>query len=345
MAILCAELSLAEAVAHRELGDRARAVSELLSVAPRWLEPVAHAEALALLQLTELRLDEGDQEAADACFEHAHAFVRAEFAGPGGLMWLARTGTLVALAADRPAEARTWAEQVDDPFWGPVSLARVDLHEGRPTQAAELLDQAQPRCPRHEVVRDLLRARAATDHQDALDHVARAVARATGGGMVQTVASEGAEVLELLEVQAFLVPAAWLDRVRRAATPLGAANGADPSVPGEHLTERELEVLRMLPSRLTLREIADELSISVNTLKFHLKVVYRKLAVGSRGRGGRGGTAPRRPVRGRAWALRAAEHPSGSPRAGWCATTRPVATIPLCPPRTRALPRTPGPTR
>lgn len=282
MAILCAELSLAEAVAHRELGDRARAVTELVSVAPRWLEPVAHAEALAMLQLTELRLDEGDLEAAEACFERAHAFVRSEFAGPGGLLWLARTGTLVALAADRPAEARRWAEQVDDPFWGGVSVARVDLHDGRRAEAAALLDQVRPRCPRHDVVRDLLRARAAENHQAALDHVARAVERATRVGLVQTVASEGSDVLELVEVHAFLAPAAWLDRVRRAASPLSTARTADPSVPGEHLTERELDVLRMLPSRLTLREIADELSISVNTLKFHLKVVYRKLAVGSR---------------------------------------------------------------
>ena len=57
---------------------------------------------------------------------------------------------------------------------------------------------------------------------------------------------------------------------------------SDPSQPGDHLTERELEVLRMLPSRLTLREIAGELFISVNTLKFHLRVIYRKLDVGSR---------------------------------------------------------------
>ena len=38
----------------------------------------------------------------------------------------------------------------------------------------------------------------------------------------------------------------------------------------------------MLPSRLTLREIAGELFISVNTLKFHLRVIYRKLGVRSR---------------------------------------------------------------
>ena len=56
----------------------------------------------------------------------------------------------------------------------------------------------------------------------------------------------------------------------------------DPSPPGEHLTDREIQVLKMLPSRLTLREIADELFISVNTLKFHLRLVYRKLGVASR---------------------------------------------------------------
>lgn len=282
MAILCTELDVAEAVAHRELGDRPRAVTELGAVAPRRLEPVAHAQALAMLQLTELRLDEGDLDAADSTFEHAHEFVRTEFSGPGGLMWLARTGTLVALAADRPAEARAWADRVDDPFWAGVSQARVHLHEGRRDAAATLLDRVEPRCARHLVVRDLLRARAAATRPEALDRVARAIELATGVGLVQTVASEGPDVLDLLEVEAFRAPTAWLDRVRRAASPLPAVPAVDPSRPGEHLTERELEVLRMLPSRLTLREIADELFISVNTLKFHLKVIYRKLAVGSR---------------------------------------------------------------
>ena len=50
----------------------------------------------------------------------------------------------------------------------------------------------------------------------------------------------------------------------------------------EPLTERERDVLRFLPSRLTLQEIANELYISMNTLKFHLKVIYRKLGVSSR---------------------------------------------------------------
>ncbi|HEY5421275.1 MAG TPA: helix-turn-helix transcriptional regulator, partial [Marmoricola sp.] len=77
-------------------------------------------------------------------------------------------------------------------------------------------------------------------------------------------------------------PKEWLDRIRRAAGPPLGGLFVDPSPPGEHLTDREVQVLKMLPSRLTLREIADELFISVNTLKFHLKLVYRKLGVSSR---------------------------------------------------------------
>ena len=50
----------------------------------------------------------------------------------------------------------------------------------------------------------------------------------------------------------------------------------------EELTERELAVLRYLPSRMSQREIASELFVSLNTVKTHCKAIYRKLAVGDR---------------------------------------------------------------
>jgi LuxR family maltose regulon positive regulatory protein len=50
----------------------------------------------------------------------------------------------------------------------------------------------------------------------------------------------------------------------------------------EVLTERELEVLRLLQGSLSLGEIAGELYISPNTVKTHAKAVYRKLGVSSR---------------------------------------------------------------
>ena len=48
------------------------------------------------------------------------------------------------------------------------------------------------------------------------------------------------------------------------------------------LTDRELEVLRLLRSDLSLREIANELYIAHNTVKSYTQAIYRKLGVTSR---------------------------------------------------------------
>jgi LuxR family maltose regulon positive regulatory protein len=50
----------------------------------------------------------------------------------------------------------------------------------------------------------------------------------------------------------------------------------------EPLSLRERAVLRYLPTALSNREIAAELFVSVNTLKTHLKHIYRKLSTSSR---------------------------------------------------------------
>lgn len=50
----------------------------------------------------------------------------------------------------------------------------------------------------------------------------------------------------------------------------------------EQLTERELAVLRYLPSQLSLRDVAAELFISLNTAKTHCSAIYRKLGVAGR---------------------------------------------------------------
>jgi LuxR family maltose regulon positive regulatory protein len=49
------------------------------------------------------------------------------------------------------------------------------------------------------------------------------------------------------------------------------------------LSERELEVLRYLPTMLTAAEIAADLGVSVNTIKVHMQSIYRKLGVNRRG--------------------------------------------------------------
>jgi LuxR family transcriptional regulator, maltose regulon positive regulatory protein len=51
----------------------------------------------------------------------------------------------------------------------------------------------------------------------------------------------------------------------------------------EPLTEREREVLRYVSRMLNTAEVASEMYISINTVKSHLKSIYRKLAAGHRG--------------------------------------------------------------
>jgi ATP/maltotriose-dependent transcriptional regulator MalT len=48
------------------------------------------------------------------------------------------------------------------------------------------------------------------------------------------------------------------------------------------LTPREIEILTLLTRQLSDKEIASQLVISVNTVRFHLKNIYAKLSVSNR---------------------------------------------------------------
>ena len=168
-----------------------------------------------------------------------------------------------------------------DPSWQALARARIHLAEGRAVTAAVHLDAVEPRNVREDVVVHLVRALTIADHAEALKHIVIAVEMAAGAGLLQTVASEGPAVMELVERAAWRAPEPWLDRLRRLSTS-GSVRTSEAVRSADALTERERDVLRFLPSRLTLPEIAQELYVSVNTLKFHLKVIYRKLGVSSR---------------------------------------------------------------
>ncbi len=71
-------------------------------------------------------------------------------------------------------------------------------------------------------------------------------------------------------------------RILRRAQALASPSLGDDLV--EPLTDRELEILRYLPSRLTNIELADHFYVSVNTIKTHMAHIYRKLGVANRNR-------------------------------------------------------------
>ena len=65
---------------------------------------------------------------------------------------------------------------------------------------------------------------------------------------------------------------------------LARAAATSPSRPPDHvaLTDREREVLCLLPTQLTTREIGHELFLSMNTIKTYQRRIYRKLDASSR---------------------------------------------------------------
>jgi two-component system response regulator NreC len=63
---------------------------------------------------------------------------------------------------------------------------------------------------------------------------------------------------------------------------LGARLAAEPSGPPDGLTDRELDVLRMIALGHTNAEIADRLYLSVRTVETHRAHIQQKLSLGSR---------------------------------------------------------------
>ena len=80
-------------------------------------------------------------------------------------------------------------------------------------------------------------------------------------------------------MEARFIPAAasgFLLRFDRDAAPVApVADGQARLI--EPLSERELELLRLLPSHLSYREIGERMYLSTNTVKSYVKSVYRKL--------------------------------------------------------------------
>jgi LuxR family maltose regulon positive regulatory protein len=121
----------------------------------------------------------------------------------------------------------------------------------------------------------------------ALVALERALSLAEPEGYVRTFVREGAPMGTLLRQAATQgIQLEYVSKLLAALDRETAAEGrpsssAAPSLV-ESLSERELEVLRLLTTHLSSRQIAQELVISVSTVRTHIKHIYGKLDVHSR---------------------------------------------------------------
>jgi LuxR family maltose regulon positive regulatory protein len=115
----------------------------------------------------------------------------------------------------------------------------------------------------------------------ALATLQRAVTRAQPEGYVRLFADEGPAMAALLKALAKRSVAPGYVRQLLAATTEGQRR-PNPGALVEPLSDRELDVLRLLGTDLDGPEIARELSVSLNTVRTHTKNIYAKLGVTSR---------------------------------------------------------------
>jgi LuxR family maltose regulon positive regulatory protein len=131
----------------------------------------------------------------------------------------------------------------------------------------------------------------------AIERLSRALALAEPEGYIRLFVDEGVPMARLLVLMRRRPPddqpgatdyreklLALLGRVHSEEVPHPPAAFPQPTVQplSEPLSERELEVLRLIAAGCSNREIADRLVIGVSTVKWYVNEIYGKLQVESR---------------------------------------------------------------
>jgi DNA-binding NarL/FixJ family response regulator len=147
-----------------------------------------------------------------------------------------------------------------------------------------LLDIAMPRMGGLEALRVIKKERPATQ-------VVMLTASADDEDLIEAVES-GAQgyLLKDLNADEFFSMLRGLQRgeaamTRRTTSRLmkGLANSSHKQVEGaERLTPRETQLLRLVAEGLSNRTVAQQLSVSENTVKYHMKSILRKLGAQNR---------------------------------------------------------------
>jgi LuxR family maltose regulon positive regulatory protein len=133
------------------------------------------------------------------------------------------------------------------------------------------------------LVRALAR-HAAGDTDSAVPDLAAALADGVPAGYARLFLDEGSPMEELLRAAERRPGSAGYALALRAAGRDQATAPAAAAAPSgdEGLSDRELDVLRLLATELSGPEIARHLFVSVNTLRTHTKHIFTKLDVNTR---------------------------------------------------------------
>ncbi len=261
------------------------------------------------MTLARIKQAQGDLESALQLFDEAERLYDGDFSPNVRPVaaWKAR----INLAQGRLGDAVAWARErhlsPDDELdylreFEHLTLARVllaqardDRHNATRRAAQGLLDRLERAAEAGGRVNNLievliLQALALQTHEGAAAALApldRALTLAEPEGYVRIFLDEGVPMADLLRAGAAARGQAtgYAGRLLSAVDPSAAPalpDRAPTQLLAEPLSERELEVLRLLNTELSGPEIARQLVVSLNTFNTHTRNIYGKLGVNNR---------------------------------------------------------------
>ena len=251
-----------------------------------------------------IRQAEGDLEGALKLLTEAKRLYVGDFSP--NVRPIAALQARVWIAQGKFSDARGWAQQrglsaTDDLTYvhefEHISLAALlvaqGIHDGTDHTIAEAADLTERLLGAAEdggrlgtaieiLVVQALARHARGDSAGAMASLDRAVALAEPEGHVRVFIDEGPRMAAVLELAAKRRNApGYVRRLLPAVvTAEGQPTGGQPLI--EPLSERELEVLRLLGTDLSGPDIARELVVSLSTVRTHTQNIYAKLGVNSR---------------------------------------------------------------
>jgi LuxR family maltose regulon positive regulatory protein len=257
------------------------------------------------VNLARLKQAQGDMDGAYEVLQQAEQFARKSntirplvmVAGRRARLWLSPIGGNLAAAARWAREYRmddelSYLRQTEH-----LALARVHIALGQADKALGLLARLQETAESAERMGDVIEMlslqalayQAQGNKARAMTALEQALSLAEPEGYVRTFVDEGEPMAVLLkEIASRDVAPSYIGKLLAAfetetkAEDLSSVGRPPPGPLVEPLSERELEVLRLLKTELSGPEIARELMIALTTLRFHTRNIYSKLNVNNR---------------------------------------------------------------
>jgi LuxR family maltose regulon positive regulatory protein len=280
-------------------------LGEAMGLLEKGAELIERGEDITALEMTRAFMvrglyTKGDIGGAMDLIQEMEQVARQADVGPWLAHWIAALKLQVYVGRGDLAAAAQLSEELglsveDDPIYQREMvyspLVRLFIAQGQPEAVMGLLGRllraAETEGRLGRVITTLaLRAlalQAQGEIEPAMADLSRALSFAESEGYVRIFVDEGAPMVQLLRRAASRgISPEYASKLLTAfdLAESGTCSSVQPLI--EPLSQRELDVLRLLTTDLTLEEIAQELFVARSTVRSHTKSIYGKLNVHSR---------------------------------------------------------------